>query len=291
MITSARCPLLLAICGGCALLAGCAALPGEAGEGPSGEAIVEDEATTEGESLLLQENALAENGVNLNGVNLNGVNLNALEISALSLEARAALQDPGAAGDLARHAMRYIVSCALEADAAFDFSWTDGSGVQHDVSYQGLMGLAPGWQSAPLSDDEAEWVSACLISRVNRYGASVLLSSRGGHAKLKRAEDDENAAFTHREGTFWGNLFSASPTAHACFDPANVDHARQQQRACAAGHVDAQGAVAPCGMIQILGSCEDLCQSAHPQRGYYRKCSPTGAASDREDNVITVFLE
>lgn len=290
MITSVRRQFFLALCG-CVLLAGCAEPPREAGEEPGGEAVVEDEVTKEGESLLLQENALAENGVNLNGVNLNGVNLNALQFSALSLEAQAAIQDPGAAGALARHALRYIVSCALGADADFDFSWTDGDGVQHGESYPGLMALAPSWQSAPLSDDEAKWVSACLISRVNRYGTSVMLSSRGDHARLKNAADDENAAFTHREGTFWGNLFSATPTAYACFDPANMDHARQAQRSCAAGHVDAQGAVTPCGVIQIVGSCEDFCQSDHPQRGYYRKCSPTGAAPDRERNVITVFLE
>jgi hypothetical protein len=259
----------------------------EQGDEPEAHAA---ETTEPGESPLLVENALATNGINLNGINLNGINLNALQMSALNDDARAAIEDPGASGDLARHALRYIVSCALTDEDSFAFSWTDAGGAVHQESYLGLLGLAAGWSSGPISTKDAEWVSACLISRVNRYGVSVLISSRGKHNELKHVDDVEVETFTHREGAFWGNLFSATPEAYSCHDAGTVTFARQHQRACAAGHLDEQGQVVPCGIVQILGSCDEICAKEQPKYGYYRKCD-AGGSSGQKDEVVTVFLD
>lgn len=276
---------LLTVASVSTLLVGCALDAEEPGAPPRGEGV------EPAGSTLLQENALNLNALNLNALNLNALNLNALNLNALSPAAHAAILDPGAAGQLTRHALRYIVSCALDSDESFDFTWTDDAGAQHAESYPGLMGLASGWASGPIGDTEARWVSACLISRTNWYGVSVLISSRGHHGELKKQTDQELAEFTHPEGAFWGNLFAASPVGYACYEPTEQDYVRQQQRDCAAGHLDAQGGVQACGMIQIAGDCADLCKSPQPKWGYRKDCQAVPGSPVKTDQVITVFLD
>jgi hypothetical protein len=255
-----------------------------------------DETIGQAEGAVINTNALNLNALNLNALNLNALNLNALNLNALNLnalgvEALSVLYDPGLSGDLARHAMQYIVSCALDSNDSFSFTWTDGAGVPHDESYPGHLGLAPHWLDGPLAPAEADWVSACLISRANLYGVSVQISSRGKHAALKHPDEAELSAFTRREGAFWGDLFSTSPVAYACHEPAEVSHARQAHRDCAAGHVGALGQVEDCGIIEIAGACDDLCTGIHAQYGYRKRCGTSPGAPDETKRVVTVFLQ
>ncbi|WP_197041414.1 hypothetical protein [Chondromyces apiculatus] len=254
------------------------------------DALMEEDVDT-AESALLAENALNWNAINWNALNWNAINWNALNWNGLLPEARARLQSTGSDGELARHAMRYVVSCALPSTASFDFSWTDEDGVAHAESYPGLMALAPQWQNAPIMEDEARWVSSCLISRVNLYGVSVLLSSRSWHRELWQMSSEEAGTFNHQEGAFWGNLFTNPPTAFACYDQHGVAYARQRQRACAAGHVNDQGAIESCGMIQIVGSCQHHCVSNGDSLGFWGGCTSSAPRPSYSFNVITVFLD
>ena len=52
----------------------------------------------------------------------------------------------------------------------------DSTGVVHNESLPGLVGLAPGWATGPLDTAGQEWVTSCMAARLNAYGVSVMLS-------------------------------------------------------------------------------------------------------------------
>jgi hypothetical protein len=217
---------------------------------------------------------------------------------ALSAAALAAIEDPGASGALSRQLLAYTVGCALgPAEAPFTFSWTDASGVSHSERYPGAVGLATDWAGHALGATEQAWVSACLIARVNYYGAVVELSMRGSAAALATTPQ-EVSAYTYEEGAFWGNVFTASPTAYACDDEPGAAHSKAAERVCATGQ-DAAGDAVSCGIIQPLGSCAAYCRPRTGSAGqYYPACSATGPAPGTisasaiglTSPVITVFL-
>ena len=224
-------------------------------------------------------------------LNANALNMNALNMNALSSISRSAIQASSADGANSRELLRYTVSCALDATQSLSFSWTDAEGVAHDETYWGLMGLATTWETTPLSSSGEAWVSACLISRVNWYGAQVLLSSRGNIAGLNVIDPVERNAYTWEEGAFWGNLYGASPYAYSCSDTSNDSHSRSLLRDCAAGHLDAQGQPTDCGNIHRVGSCASSCDLLTPSGDYYKRCqNGSGNAAQQAKAVITVFL-
>ncbi|WP_437608744.1 hypothetical protein WMF20_48300 [Sorangium sp. So ce834] len=216
---------------------------------------------------------------------------NALSPGALSPAALSAIQDPGAAGDLSRQLLSYVVGCALTPAQSFSFSWTDGTGtVRHEV-YWGLIGLVPSWIGKPLGHVDQQWISACLASRTNWYGVSVTISSRAGHWAIDKTDTPELSSYTRMEGAFWGNLFASTPYLNACYNAANRDHARSLARECAAGHLDAGGAAQPCGMISIRGTCDSYCQQLNTRGMYYPSCvNHLTGSPESTTRVITVFL-
>jgi hypothetical protein len=234
----------------------------------------------------LNANALDGNGLSGDGLKPNALSPNALSPNALSASALEAIQSPGPDGSLSRQLLEYTVSCALDTTQSFSFSWTDESGVVHEETYRGLLALATLWATRPLTSWDAEWVSACLASRVNWYGEKVMISSRGTRPSLIKTGTPELTRFPNVEGAFWGNLFTAQPQVFACHYSPNDENSRGHLRDCAAGHVDAQGNVVPCGMIQLVGPCETLCTLSTNEGGYYSGCS--GPVSSTK--VITVFL-
>ena len=266
----------------CSVLAGCAV---EAQEPGGGEGRIQ-----RAEEALLSGNALTANALTANALMSNALTANALTANALTANALAAIQDPGPSGALARDSLRYIVSCALGADAAFDFSWTDAGGVVHSETFPGQLGLAASWKDGSIEDEDAAWVSSCLAARVNYYGVPVAISVRGKHKQLKKVDDVEVDDFPWKEGAFWGNLFIDSPAVYACYSPDQVDHARANLRDCAAGHVSAGGIVQGCGPIQIVGSCDSVCGNAQPKYGYHSQCD-AGTGAGGEGKPITVFLD
>jgi hypothetical protein len=238
----------------------------------------------------LNANALNANALNANALNANALNANGLDPSLLGDAVGAALADPGAAGELSRQLFKYTVSCALSRWQSLSISWTDVAGVAHQETYPGLLGLAPTWQWYPPTETQQEWVSACLASRVNWYGVPVTISSRG-RARVLETSAQELAGYPELEGAFWGNLFSATPHLSACHDPADDGSSRARLRDCAAGHLDAGGNVLPCGMIQLVGACDDVCDAPASGTTYYPGCSDApGDADSRTTHVVTTYL-
>lgn len=235
----------------------------------------------------LGANALGANALGANALSPTMLNGSALATGSLSATALSAIQDPGSTGTLSRELLRYTVSCAFTPSQSVSFSWVDSSNLTHDETYSGLIGLAPTWANEALSVDGQRWVSACLIARVNHFGISVMLSMRGGASALDTTTE-ERAAYTYLEGAFWGNVFSATPTAYACDYVPNDAHSRSGNRVCAAGYDDGSGTLQSCGIIQRLGSCATACGDLVGGQ-YYASCSSGGGQSS--SSVITVFLE
>ncbi|AUX40551.1 hypothetical protein SOCE26_019520 [Sorangium cellulosum] len=288
-----RCVRIVALLAGSLATTGCI--------GAEIEEDVEDEVDTSGSTVLTTNgylaNALSPNALSPNALSPNALSPNALSPSALSPGAVAALKNPGESGDLARQLLRYIVGCALRPDQTFSFSWIEGRGLIHREVYRGELGLAPWWAADGLEDGHHQrLITACIASRANWYGVSVMVSLRNGETPLG-SQDVERAIFPVREGAFWGNLFGATPYARACYAPQGVEHARKAQRDCAAGHVavdPATGAatVQPCGPILIAGSCDELCTRVDMNGGYYSHCldDPWSSPWVRTDVVITSYL-
>ena len=236
------------------LLAGCARP--QAGESE----IADSEAQALAIDNGLMPNGLMPNGLMPNGLMPNALSPNALASSALSPSARKAIEDPGLAGELSRMLLRYTVSCALSPNQAFVFSWVDSEGVVHDESYPGQLGIAPEWAAAPLGLSGQELVSACLAARTNWRGVQVIISMRFYDGLLPVMEDSvESISYPYLEGAFWGNLFAPEPYLRACYMEGNSEHSRAAERDCACGHIDADGAVVQCGIIDIVGPCSDYC--------------------------------
>ena len=215
---------------------------------------------------------------------------NALVPNALAANALASLQDPGVAGETSRAFLRYAVGCAFRPDQSLAFAWTDADGVEHDEEFVGALGLAPQWQSGALDEAGQRWVSACLAARTNWYGVPVTLSTRARAASLAAPTAQEIATYPNEEGAFWGNLFAPTPKLYACHAAANVSYARSLQRDCAAGHVDGQDVV-ECGIIEIVGTCEDSCDPLTTSGQYHPRCGDPAQPTQKTGHVITVFLE
>jgi len=255
----------------------------------------------------LEVNALNGNALNGNALNGNALNGNALDgnglgaaalvpsmLSATRLDpagfsdaALAALRDPGPAGDLSRSLLKYTVGCAFETSRSFRLDWIDEGGVTHEKTYAGLLGLAPDWADHPLDESGQRWVSACLISRVNRFQIPVQLSSRGALEALA-ASSSETLAFPRLEGAFWGNVFDETQAAYACSFPPNDAHSQSLYRTCASTYVNASGEVETCSIIQPLGSCASAC-GALDAGGRYGSCSGGGGRASWQ--VVTVYLQ
>lgn len=242
-----------------------------------------------GEELGSAESALEEsNALSLNALSLNALSLNALSLNALDPSSLASLQNPGPNGNLARQLVRYAASCALEPTQSIQYTWTDTANVTHNETNWGSLGLASTWTTAALTVAEEKRVSACLIARVNWYGVSVVISMRGDASQLSATSAEEKATYSVLEGAFWGNIFTSTPEAFACYYGPNVAASRARQRDCAAGHSDVVQGAQPCGIIDIVGPCEERCDPLDPGLSYYTGCA---AAGDTYDGAkITTWL-
>lgn len=212
-----------------------------------------------------------------------------LSISGMSTTTVALVTGPS--GTLVRQLLKYAVGCALDTQSRFEFSWFDATGAIHDESYAGSSGIAPAWSVRALDVAEQEWVSACLAARANWYRKEVKISMRASLPVLHGNTIGEVTSFPNSEGAFWGNLFSDTPFLHACYDSTNVTYSRLHYRDCAVGHVE-NGSEVECGIIDIIGPCQQTCL-APTNGGYYPSCPGASGGvpgSGQAQRVITVFL-
>jgi hypothetical protein len=251
------------------------------------ETDVVEEQTAEAQQGVIVHNALTINALTINALTINALTINALTINALTAEALLsneltgpALRDPNA-----RELLSFIVSCALPPRSSVDI---DVDGVAY--SYPGQIGLAPEWgrSRGRCGEECQEWVSGCVLARINYLGEHVAISIRGNHRALY-APPSEQAAFPRREATYYGNIFATPQERFACLSPGQT----QIPRTCGPSIDDCA--------LDVLGSCDDLCKRPRPD-GSFPSCRdafltrpahvvgvpPVGAETYK--GAVTVFL-
>ena len=256
---------------------------------PAGTEAVGSAAEAVDSSNALTINALTINALTINALTINALTINSLTSNSLGSPVVTALQDTTSVGDGSRSVFHYIVGCALPAGQSVSYTWTDALGNPYTVVEQGQIGLAPEWATGSLSSDGAQLVSGCVAARVNYFGVEVHISVRNPDL-ASVTPDSELAAYPYVEGSFWGNLFSASPGLYSCYDPDNVDHSRADQRDCATGYLDGTGQLQPCGPITLTGSCSDVCKKLDADDQYFWGCGDSGNGNGNT-KAITVGLQ
>lgn len=161
-----------------------------------------------------------------------------------------------------RNTLSYLIECALPSGALAEAEFEAVT-----YSFDGAIGLAPNWESAPITSAEQEAVSACMFARVNAFGVPVQISMRTKSPSLEAVEKlmasvDEMASHTVFEGRFWGNIFLAEPVAYTCQGEASVyqtDYLRENNRICTLPlpEKDPLGrSISACGFV-VTGICDD----------------------------------
>jgi hypothetical protein len=160
-----------------------------------------------------------------------------------------------------RGLLAYLISCALTADTRVVAHHAD-----QRYEFQGGLGLAPDWESKPLSRSQQRRLSACMLARTNRFGHRVEISmrSKAPDAPLElnasRVSVAERERYAFFEGAFFGNLFATPARAYVCIGdtPTNRRHElERQKRECSLPDGDAgasPGTLSRCRMV-IVGSC------------------------------------
>lgn len=154
-------------------------------------------------------------------------------------------------GGCRRELLKIVVECALSnsysylnasnmlvqvpADLAYDNGDTYFTLVgPKPRTYQGRIGLAPAWKTRALTEDEQEYVSACVMARTNYTGTTVDILVEG---RAPIAHDaDWRSIYTYAESTVWGNVFTPTPSMHVCHNPENGYCIESLKRICDVGN-------------------------------------------------------
>jgi hypothetical protein len=230
----------------------------------------------------LTMNGLTMNGLTMNGLTMNGLTMNGLTMNGLNAAALAQSSDLFSVLDsdpAARQMFSYVVGCALPRGTNIVFPELAG---QVDYTFSGELGVAPGWSAShgvcgPACQGA---VSACVLSRVNALGQHVSISLRGRPDALA-VTPAERAAYTHREATYLGNVFTSPQRLYAC--RAGGDDQTLIGRVCGHG-ADVSGCA-----VTLLGDCGAVCAQRDATDGYFSDCrSPYDGSSLA---AVTVFRQ
>jgi hypothetical protein len=182
----------------------------------------------------------------------------------------------------AREVLHYVVGCALPAGSRIEFE-IDGL----TYGFDGELGLAPEWgeEGGSCNENCQEWVSACVLARVNYLGEHVSISVRGEHPAL-HADCTELSRYRNREAAYYGNIFVTPQRRFACLSTGTTSI----PRVCGPSLTDC--------VMSVVGPCKDACRGLNGD-GSYKQCSdalrlssgvfPSGSAS--YSGTVTVFLQ
>jgi hypothetical protein len=204
----------------------------------------------------LTMNGLTMNGLTMNGLAMNGLTMNGLTMNGLTLNEDATSTlgtDP-----LSQLFFSYVVSCALPVGQSV---------IASGLTFNGAVGVAPQWGVDGGSCDTTcqQWVSACVISRVNALGVHVPLSIRGDNPALALM-NGEAEAYSDREATYFGNVLTVPQQRYAC--RAAEDDQTLIGRPCGDG-ADVSGCI-----ISVLDDdCHVACSVLDSTTGYFGSCA------------------
>jgi hypothetical protein len=273
-------PLFVAVALASLSLPACGGTPGE-DEGQT--ANVQEAAIPKGFGHPPICKALVGNGLTSNGLTNSAVTANGGAVDALTsgpLTGEALMNNPITSGTLEDpltiQVLQYVVSCALAPSQSVDLTVSG-----QNMSLNGEIGLATHWAHPNGSCDKTcqEWVSACVLARLDFLGQHVNISVRGDTPQLD-ACPKEIAEFSVREATYYGNVFSSPQQRYACLSPKQTDISR------VCGSTD-NGCV-----VDVLGSCPKFCEKP-TKDGAFQDCrAGDGDWDDPEwHGSVTVFLK
>jgi hypothetical protein len=208
-------------------------------------------------------------------VTANALTANALTANALT--ANALRSDPNA-----REVLKYIASCALPAGKKIDLTL---DGVTY--TFIGEIGLAPYWgeNNGYCYGSCVDWVSACVLSRVNYLGQTMSISIRGSQIALSSTAAEQQT-YLQREATYYGDIFSSPQERYACLSPGKTEI----PRVCGPS-------VDGCVMT-VTGACDQTCDSEAGDGSFPRCRNVPRNANDQFpggarlfQGSITVFLQ
>jgi hypothetical protein len=258
-------PLLTALVAASLALAGCSSAPGQAEEvGTAQQASMTFNSLT---FNSLTFNSLTFNSLTFNSLTFNSLTFNSLTFNQLLLKD---LEDP-----TSRDVFSYIVGCALPASETISL---DIQGVTYN--FPGDLGLAREWgtQGGSCGGMCQEWVSACVISRLDYAGVKQEISLRGQNRGLG-VTPSELAGYPNREATYFGNIFTSPMKLHGCLSPGQTGI----PRVCGS-------TLEGCG-VDVDASCDQVCEGP-TKDGAFVNCRP--GDGDWDDfpyhGSITVYL-
>lgn len=167
----------------------------------------------------------------------------------------------------------YLVECALPL--GHDITKTVGG---ETLVFEGLLGLAPEWESDACDEDCQQWVSACLLARTNVSGQSVMIWIQADHPAIGYGVPE---GLVH-EASWYGNLFAGPEDQYLCKGaPGAAATAKHEGRTCSQGQT--------CGFTKY-GKCNkhDRCTLAGPEADVPIDCVAEDAATWR---TISSYLE
>lgn len=138
--------------------------------------------------------------------------LRALAQASLASSLGGVAPQPLLATPKGRALLGHVVGCALPAGETIQTST--------GLSFQGAVGLAPGWRSSSLgSGAPSRWMTACLLQTLNGLGAHVPIRLSGRHPSLAVDAGAQGSGFTAPDATMFGDIFDPiNPAAFACAD-------------------------------------------------------------------------
>ncbi|MBK8011683.1 MAG: hypothetical protein IPK13_10045 [Deltaproteobacteria bacterium] len=167
--------------------------------------------------------------------------------------------------------MKYTVECALNAGDSVNITFPSGP-----ITFSGALGLAPTWKTGAINVVGQKAVSACLAARTNAHGTTVRISLRNPAYAGLATTALEKAQFKSHEGAFWGNVFGANPSIHAC----KAEGGGPAGRLCTDGSCGFTPDPIPSCYTASEGGCDSV-----DAEGNFTSCGP-----DDETVVLNTYL-
>jgi hypothetical protein len=175
--------------------------------------------------------------------------------------------------------VRYLVECTLPLGHGISKSDPVHGGT---ITFEGFVGLAPGWETGACNQDCQQWVSACLLARTNALGQSRSIELVASHPAIG-SKRTRPWTYLFEEAGFYGNLFLDPPNSHACLGSGGVLSALQT-RLCG---------VVPwltCGFDDLLNTCFLLNECSGRMHDTYVGCRDDAGAAQHTITTYTKLL-
>ena len=199
--------------------------------------------------------------------------------------------DAGPQGHLA--VLKYLVECALTP--------TDWVAIRYRGTVRplasGIANLGPSLVDGELNTNDQEWVSACLLARINATGDHVPLDLVARYPGFREPSDPN--VFNVREAAYFGNLFQEPVAAYVWLPAARAVRGCTKSGDC--GVIQPTGAYA----ARVYGARRDIdagteCYVGKAQERQRLRWGSdvlvpldfciVGPTGERYDNVMTVLV-